>query len=84
MTKLLKLGESSSSVCKNLIISFEEEEAEPAPESISEKDIRLFAEDLERDLMEGEAGNHEDNEMKELAETQGEIQSNNETQNAEE
>ncbi|CAL1387101.1 unnamed protein product [Linum trigynum] len=81
MTKLLKLGESSS-VCRNLIISFDEEEAEPATESLSEKDIRLFAEDLERDLMEGEAAVQEENDMNEVAETQGEIQSKSETQKA--
>ncbi|CAL1382490.1 unnamed protein product [Linum trigynum] len=53
-SKTRKLGESSSSVCKNLIIDFEEEEAELEPESLSEKYIKLFAEDLEKELMDGE------------------------------
>ncbi|CAL1360228.1 unnamed protein product [Linum trigynum] len=78
VSKSMKLGESSTSVCKNLIISFEEEEAELEPEFMSEKDIRLFAEDLERDLMEGVAGTYEETQDNnhQNAETQGESKGN--------
>ncbi|CAL1401998.1 unnamed protein product [Linum trigynum] len=72
ISKSMILGKTSS-VCKNLIISFEEGEAELEPESISEKEIKLFAEDLEKELMEGDDGTQIEDEMKE-ARTQGETQ----------
>ncbi|CAL1363298.1 unnamed protein product [Linum trigynum] len=68
-SKTLQLGEPSS-IRKNLIISFEEEEAELEPETVSEEEIRLFAEDLEREMMEAVSGYQGENAMEEDTENQ--------------
>ncbi|CAL1379105.1 unnamed protein product [Linum trigynum] len=74
------LGDSSSSVRKNLIILFEEEEVELEHVTVSEKDIRFFAKDLEKDMMEGMVGTQgepkEKDMMEGLAGTQGEPNEN--------
>ncbi|CAL1359418.1 unnamed protein product [Linum trigynum] len=75
-SKSLQLGDSSSSVRKNQIVSFEEEEAELKPKTVSEKDVRLFAEELEKDMMEGVVGTQGEDEMEGVSGSQGEPKQN--------